>query len=102
MNTVKRLFVSFKHQIDSVAADLEDHQALVATAIEELDTAGADTKIQLNQLRNQIHSDQQKQKSVADEAALWADRAVQVREQDEAKALDCVKRMQGLHTAKRF
>ncbi len=96
MNTVKRLFISIKQQIENVAEDFEDHQALINAAIAELDEVGASTRIQLNRTRNEIANYEKKNKEVLEQRSIWADRARKAHKEDEAKALECVKRIQVL------
>ncbi len=98
MNTVKRLFISIKHQIENVAEDFEDHQALINAAIAELDEVGASTQIQLNKTRNEIVRYEKQNKDVLSERLLWAERVRKIHNEDENKALDCVKRIQVLQS----
>ncbi|MCH9699558.1 MAG: hypothetical protein K0U68_15770 [Gammaproteobacteria bacterium] len=96
MNSVKRLFISIKHRIDTVAEDFEDHQALIAAAIAELDEVGANTQVQLNNVRHEVVNFEKRTQAIEAEIDLWTDRAKAIREQDENKALDCVKRIRVL------
>ncbi|MEE9425639.1 MAG: hypothetical protein V3V18_11795 [Methylococcales bacterium] len=96
MNTVKRLFISIKQQIENVAEDFEDHQALINAAIVELDEVGATTQIQLNRTRNELTNYEKQIKEIETESTLWADRARKLHTEDENKALDCVKRIKVL------
>jgi len=96
MNTVKRLFISIKQQIDNVAEDFEDHQAVISAAIAELDEVGANTQIQLNQIRNEIVDLKTGIEQAQRDSQRWADRARKIHHQDEAKALECVKRIKTL------
>ncbi len=98
MNTVKRLFISIKQQIENVAEDFEDHQALINAAIVELDEVGATTQIQLNRTRNELANYEKQIKEIETESTRWADRARKLHTEDEAKALDCVKRMKALQS----
>ncbi|MGR8935424.1 MAG: PspA/IM30 family protein [Gammaproteobacteria bacterium] len=93
MNTIKRLFVSIKSQIDHVADDFENHEALAAAAIEDLQAVAGKTRLQLHRLgKMSVHYAQQLQ-AQQEQARLWAERALKSRQQDEQKALQCVKRL---------
>jgi phage shock protein A len=98
MNTVKRLFISIKQQIENLAEDFEDHQALINAAIVELDEVGATTQIQLNRTRNELTNYEKQIKEIETESTLWADRARKLHTEDESKALDCVKRIKALQS----
>ena len=98
MNTVKRLFVSIKQQIENVAEDFEDHQALINTAIVELNEIGATTQIQLNRTRNEIVQHEKQIKDIETESTQWTDRARKIHAKDESKALDCMKRIKVLQS----
>lgn len=98
MNTVKRLFISIKQQIENVAEDFEDHQALINAAIVELNEVGATAQTQLNRTRNELVGYEKKIKEIETESTLWADRARKLHTEDESKALDCVKRIKALQS----
>ncbi|HFD12393.1 MAG TPA: hypothetical protein ENJ32_07990 [Crenotrichaceae bacterium] len=96
MNTVKRLFISIKQQIENVAEDFEDHQAFINAAITELNEVGANTQIQLNKIRNDIVRYEKSIKDNQNESERWAQRARKIHTVDEAKALDCMKRINSI------
>lgn len=93
MNSIKRIFISIKSQIDRVADDFENHEALAEAAIEDLQNLAGKTRLHLHRLEKmteQYHlqlSEQHKQ------AELWTQRAIKIRAEDEQKALQCVRRL---------
>ncbi|AEF99701.1 PspA/IM30 family protein [Methylomonas methanica] len=93
MNSLKRIFVSIKSQIDHVADEFENHEALARAAIEDLLTLQQKTRLHLHRVTKLTGNYQQKIDQEREQARLWSDRAVKVRSQDEAKALQCVKRL---------
>ena len=93
MNSLKRIFVSIKSQIDHVADEFENHEALAGAAIQDLLTLQQKTRLHLHRVTKLASHYQQKIDQEREQARLWSERAVKVRIQDENKALQCVKRL---------
>lgn len=93
MKTFRRLFVTLKSQIDSVADEFENHEALAGAAIKDLESIGSKTRIHLHKVREMAHRYEKRLDDLNAEADRWAARAVAVREQDEQRALECVRRL---------
>lgn len=93
MNSLKRFFISMKSQIDSVANEFENHEALASVAIKDLQNLGAKIHVQLQQTKTHIKKNNQRLHDLQLEAERWSDRAVKTRSKDEQKALECVKRL---------
>jgi phage shock protein A len=93
MNSIKRLFVSIKSQVDQVADEFENHEALAGAAIQDLQAIGSKTRLHLHKV-SKLSAQYQKQLEQQQELAkLWSERAIKAREEDEQKALQCVKRL---------
>jgi len=93
MNSLKRLFISVKTQIDGLVDDFENHEAVAGVAIKDLEDWRSQTRIHQHRLQKMITDFENQLAKLATEAAMWSARAVKVRESDEQKALECVKRM---------
>lgn len=93
MHSLKRIFVSIKSQIDHVADEFENHEALAAAAIEDLLAVQQKTRLHLHRVGKLVCHYQQKIDQEREQARLWSERAVKIRSQDETKALECVKRL---------
>lgn len=93
MNPFKRLYVSVKAQINEVADDFENHEAVADAAIHELDKLAARTRVQLGRVDREIKSMEERQARLRQDAATWSQRAVRVAA-DEARALECVRRLE--------
>ncbi|MGR9072957.1 MAG: PspA/IM30 family protein [Gammaproteobacteria bacterium] len=96
MKTLKRMFVTLKSQIDSVADEFENHEALAGAAIKDLEAIGSKTRIHLHRVKGMSARLEQQLAELEKEALLWSERAVKVRESDEQKALQCVKRLRAV------
>lgn len=93
MNYLKRLFVSFKGQIDQVADEFENHEALAGAAIQDLQALAGKTRLHLHRVGKLSEHYQKQLQEQQEQARLWSERAVKVRATDEQKALQCVKRL---------
>jgi len=93
MNNLKRIFVSIKSQIDHVADEFENHEALAGVAIEDLQAIASRTRLHLHRVSKMSEQYQQQLQEQQEQARLWSERAIKIRQEDEQKALQCVKRL---------
>lgn len=93
MNSLKRLYISIKGQIDHAADEFENHEALAAVAIKDLQAIASTTRLHLHRVRKMTEQYQKQLNEQNQEETKWAARALKAKEQDEQKALQCVKRL---------
>jgi phage shock protein A len=93
MNSFKRIFVGIKTQIDHVADEFENHEALAGVAIEELQEIASKTRLHLHRVSKMSEKYQQQLTEQQEQASLWSERAIKISKDDEQKALQCVKRL---------
>jgi phage shock protein A len=93
MNSFKRLFISVKTQLDGIVDDFENHEAVAGVAIKDLEAWRSQTRLHQHRLRKMLDQFEANLADLATEAATWECRAVKIRDQDEQKALECVRRM---------
>lgn len=93
MNNLKRIFISIKSQIDHVADEFENHEALAGVAIEDLQEIASKTRLHLHRVSKMSEQYQQQLIEQQEQARLWSERAIKSKEKDEQKALQCVKRL---------
>ena len=93
MNSLKRIFVSIKGQIDHVADEFENHEALAGVAIEDLQEIASKTRLHLHRVSKMSEQYQQQLSDQQEQEKLWSERAIKTRQEDEQKALQCVKRL---------
>ncbi len=93
MSSIKRIFLSLKSQIDSVADEFENHEALAGAAIKDLTAIGAKTRVQKHRIDQMVANHEQKIAELGKQADLWAQRALQSRDKDEQRALECTRRL---------
>lgn len=93
MNNFKKIYISIKSQIDSIADDFENHEALAETAIKDLQQLAVTTRHHEFRVNKMAKQYQQQLTDLEKEATLWSERAIKIRDEDEQKALQCVKRL---------
>ncbi|NOT13537.1 MAG: hypothetical protein HOP23_17210 [Methylococcaceae bacterium] len=93
MNSLKRIFFTLKAQLDDVADDFENHEAIAGVAIKELEAYQGKTRIHQHRLQEMVEELELKLAELNNEAETWSARAVKFKDQDEPRALECVKRM---------
>jgi len=96
MSSFKKIFISIKSQIDSIADDFENHEALAEAAINDLQQLAVTTRQHKFRLHKMIDQYQTQLQKLEQESTLWSERALKMREQDEQKALQCVKRLRSV------
>lgn len=94
MNSLRRLTASIMSSFEGVVGQLENHEALVTTAIREAEQAAGRAKSQLSRVQKDGIAMRKRVEELHEQAALWEDRAKRIAQQDQAKALECVKRRQ--------
>ena len=93
MNSIKRLYVSIKSQIDHVADEFENHEALAGVAIKDLHDIAGKTRVHLHRVKKINQHYQTQINELQAQETLWSARAVKAKQQDEKKAMQCVKRL---------
>ena len=93
MNTFKRMFVTVKSQIDTAADYVENHEAMAGVAIKDLQLMAAKTAVHLRHIQEMSNRQQLMLDELNGEALRWSERAVLVKDQDQQRALECVKRL---------
>ncbi|MCI0422786.1 MAG: hypothetical protein L0312_26795, partial [Acidobacteria bacterium] len=62
-------------------------------AIKDLERIGAKTKLRLNRVARELAAMEQRLEELKREEQLWSERAVKIQPVDEARALECVRRL---------
>ncbi len=93
MNSLKRLYISIKGQIDQTADEFENHEALAGVAIQDLQEIAGKTRLQLHRVTKMTEQYQQQLEVLEKQQTQWTNRAIKVKDEDQDKALQCVKRL---------
>lgn len=92
MKTIRRWTAGIVSSFDWVISQVENHEALVTSAIQDVQEAGARAKVQLSRVRRDGESLRRRLTELRDGEDLWRQRAVKLAQTDEKRALECVKR----------
>lgn len=98
MSAFRRMFVTVKSRIDTATDHFENHEALAGAAIKDLQAISSKTAIHLRHIQELSNRQKLKLDELNTEADRWSERAVAVRDQDEQRALECVKRLRYTRT----
>lgn len=92
MSILKRLSTTLISRIDRVVTEIENHDAVIQAALNEMNRKMAKAKIALNQAcreRDRIKTELETQQS---NVHRWQERAIICAKTDESKALECLRR----------
>jgi phage shock protein A len=90
MARFKRWTHGFVASIDSMIVQVENHEAQAASALRDLEQGVARSKVQLSRVERDGRAMKQALEEEVEAAARWRDRAR--REEQEARALECLRR----------
>lgn len=94
MNSLRRLTASILSSFEGVIGQLENHEALVTTAIREAERSAGRAKTQLIRVQKDGIAMRKRIEELREQASTWEERAKRIAEQDQTKALECVRRRQ--------
>lgn len=92
MNLIKRITTTMTASMDSAVGQIENHDAIVAATIKKTRRAVARTQARVNTLRQQRQLLEQQSVQAAEQRDVWEQRAREILDRDEAKALQCLTR----------
>ena len=94
MSLIKRISATFMARLDGIVSDIEDHEAVVQTSIDELRHKVAQARARFNQMQREEAQLQERIEQLGNDEARWAQRARSCAKEDPAKALACIERRQ--------
>ncbi|ALA58839.1 PspA/IM30 family protein [Nitrospira moscoviensis] len=93
MRLFKRLNATIQSNFNAFLDQIENHEALVTEAMHEVKTAAAQAGARLARLQQDEDKLAARLNELRKEITQWKERAVQAGTADEARALECVRRM---------
>lgn len=99
MARLKRWTHGFVASIDSMIVQVENHEAQASSALRELEQGVARSKVQLSRVERDGRAMKQALEEEAEAATRWRERAR--REEQEARALECLRRHKRAETRAR-
>ncbi len=92
MNILKRLTTTVATSFDWVITQVENHEALVDSALGEMHQAAVKARVQLGRVQKDGRAMAERLELAHDAERSWNDRALKVAKSDEKRALECIKR----------
>ena len=91
---LKRLVASISASFDDLVSKIENHEAVAEVTLQEIRTAAAKIRSQLNITRQRIEYLQNQDNSLQQDCERWQARALQCSEHDRERALRCVQALE--------
>ena len=92
MNLIKRLTTSVTASLENTVRQIENHDAIIEAAIKQTRQSVAKTKARINTLRQQQHTYETQLEETREQSNLWTQRALNLSDSDQDKALQCMTR----------
>jgi phage shock protein A len=92
MNIFSRITASVNASLDKAVSKVENHEAIVDAALKETRAAAAKARIRYTRVMKDGENLRAKLEQLTKMEATWTERAKQVVEEDENKALQCVQK----------
>lgn len=92
MQLFKRISSTVLSSVDRAVSQVENHDAVVASLLNDLQHAIADTKVRLKRVEKDGEKMRQHLHTLKNDEVKWTERAAQCAETDEEKALACLSR----------
>jgi phage shock protein A len=94
MSIFKRLYTTFSSRVDQLVTEVENHDAVVEATIREARQAVAKSKVRLARLKTDGERLRRRLGELQQAETKWTERARVSAEQDEDRALECLRRRQ--------
>lgn len=99
MKTIRRWTSSIVSSFDWMISQVENHDAVVNSALKEIQESGARAKVQLTRVGQDGEKIRKRLVDMRESAELWKGRALKSAKLDEKRALECLKRKKRLEVA---
>ena len=92
MSLIRRISTSITSTVDRAVSKVENHDAIINAALRDTQQAAARSRVRLERVRKDGHGLRTKQGNLEVAVKRWTERARTVAAEDEAKALECLRR----------
>lgn len=92
MSLIRRISTSITSSVDRAVSKVENHDAIINAALRDSQRAAARSRVRLERVKRDGKSLRERQAKLQASVGLWTDRARTVAADDEAKALECLRR----------
>ena len=92
MSLIRRISTSITSTVDRAVSKVENHDAIINAALRDTQQAAARSRVRLERVRKDGHGLRTKRGNLEVAVKRWTERAKSVAGEDEAKALECLRR----------
>ncbi len=92
MSLIRRISTSITSTVDRAVSKVENHDAIINAALRDTQQAAARSRVRLERVRKDGHGLRTKRANLEVAVTRWTERAKSVAAEDEAKALECLRR----------
>jgi phage shock protein A len=92
MSMFKRISTTITSSVDKAVSRVENHDAIINAALQETQAAAAKSRVRLARVQRDGESLRTRHRDLQIAVGRWTDRAKKVAAEDEAKALECLRR----------
>lgn len=92
MSLIRRLSTSITASVGRAVSKVENHDAIINAALRDTQQAAARSRVRLERVRKDGQSLRTRHADLQEAVVRWTDRARSVAAQDEARALECLRR----------
>lgn len=98
MSLMRRISATITSSVDRAVSRVENHDAIINAALRDTQQAAARSRVRLERLRKDGESLKSKKAELETAIRRWGERAKRLGTEDEAKALDCLRRRRECET----
>ena len=92
MSLIRRISTSITSTVDRAVSKVENHDAIINSALRDTQQAAARSRVRLERVRKDGRSLKKRQSDLQQAVLRWTDRAKSIAASDESKALQCLRR----------
>ena len=92
MSLIRRISTSITSSVDRAVSKVENHDAIINAALRDTQQAAAKSRVRLERVRKDGNSLKRRYGELQQAVVRWTERARDVAGEDEAKALECLRR----------
>ena len=92
MSLIRRISTSITSSVDRAVSKVENHDAIINSALRDTQQAAARSRVRLERVRKDGHALKTRHANLLLAESRWKDRARNIAATDESKALECLRR----------
>ena len=98
MSLIRRISTTISSSVDRAVSKVENHDAIINAALRDTQQAAARSRVRLNRVQKDGHNLKTLRAALQQASLRWTERAKTVAGDDEAKALECLRRRNDCET----